>query len=123
MIRATKSFEQPWPRTAQNLREHDVIGFAKYRDTFYSFTRLAGRTAKFAIASFEDSQDGREELRAFLHRNGDIGSFLIISAASATEKPYYLIHSRTMLTQAIKLGKNCTRAAGTTKGSLRTNLA
>jgi hypothetical protein len=75
-IRQTQAFKQPWPETAQYLREHDDEGFAAYRDTFYSFIRLAGKTAEFAIVAFEDSQDGRENLRGFLNRNRDISSFL-----------------------------------------------
>lgn len=75
-IRQTQAFKQPWPKTAQYLREHDTEGFATYRDTFFSFIRLAGKAAEFAIAAFEDSGDGRKNLRAFLDRNGDIRSFL-----------------------------------------------
>jgi len=75
-IRQTKAFRQPWPNTAQHLREHDGEGFVAYRDTFYSFIRLAGKAAEYAIAAFEDSQDVRKNLRDFLDRNSDISSFL-----------------------------------------------
>lgn len=75
-IRKTASFQQPWPRTAQYLREHDAAGFADYRDTFYSFIRLSGKSAEFAVAAFEDSEEGRKNLRGFLDRNAAIRSFL-----------------------------------------------
>lgn len=75
-ILRTQTYEQPWPETRKYLRENDDEGFAAYRDTFYSFIRLAGKVAEFAIAAFDDSKEGRKDLRAFSSRNGDIRSFL-----------------------------------------------
>ena len=75
-LRQTRAFKQPWPETAQYLREHDAEGFAAYRDAFYSFTRLAGKSAEFGIAAFEGSQNGRRKWQAFLDENAGLTSFL-----------------------------------------------
>lgn len=71
-----QAFRLPWPKTAQTLREKNAEGFAAYRDTFYSFIRYAEKSAEYALVAFKDSQEGRENLRAFLLRNRDIRSFL-----------------------------------------------
>ena len=77
-IDTTNQFEQPWPATANHLRESDPSGFARFRDTFYSFTRIAGLAAKWAAAGFVDSQAGRARLQAFEERQRGFGvsSFL-----------------------------------------------
>ena len=77
-IDTTNQFEKPWPATANRLRESDPSGFARFRDTFYSFTRLAGLAARWAAAGFVDSQAGRARLHAFEERERGFGvsSFL-----------------------------------------------
>lgn len=75
-IKHTRDFATPWPQTAQYLREHNLAGFFDYRDTFYSFIRLAGKAAEYAVVAFEDSEAGRNRLAAFREANGGIHSFL-----------------------------------------------
>jgi hypothetical protein len=75
-MKLTYCFKRPWPETAQKLRESEPERFVIFRDAFYSFTRLAGKSAEFALASFDDSQEGLNDLKVFFDGNADIRSFL-----------------------------------------------
>jgi hypothetical protein len=75
-MKVADCFKRPWPETARYLRESDAERFALYRDNFYSFTRLAGKTAEFALVAFDGSKEGLDELKVFYDINADIRSFL-----------------------------------------------
>ncbi|GEM_PF-1445047 len=74
-IKKAYLYQQPWPKTAQYLRENDPIKFKDYRDTFYSYIYLAGRSGELAHLIFKNNENKKEELNIFLERNGDISSF------------------------------------------------
>jgi len=75
-IKQAQEFPQPWPKTAQWLRDNDEAGFTQYRNVFYSFKRIAERAAVFAAVGDDAAGDDRARLRTHLDRFGGPYSFV-----------------------------------------------
>ncbi|MDQ0290578.1 hypothetical protein [Oligosphaera ethanolica] len=78
----SESYQQPWRKTADRLRETDNAAFSEYRDTFYKFL-FASTTA--ALLAHEASASDSSIAQSFLAEYREVREFHAWLDSSASE--------------------------------------